>query len=202
MLCRIPAEPGYQPPGHRRVGLSVRWLHRLNISSRYAGQGAKILEQAREEGRKVIILAGHPYHVDPLINHKIPEALAGMGVDVITEDAVPLEPGESLADPLVLTQWEYLNRIFHAARWSGEQPDIEMAQLNSFGCGPDAFAIDEVRGILEECGKNQTVIRIDEINSLGSARLRLRSMLQAKKENQGSIRNRDTQEDNPPVSKR
>ncbi len=153
--------------------------------------GGEILKQAREDGRNVIILAGHPYHVDPLINHKIPEALAGMGVDVITEDAVPLKPGESLADPLVLTQWEYLNRIFHAARWSGEQPDIEMAQLNSFGCGPDAFAIDEVRGILEEFGKNQTVIRIDEINSLGSARLRLRSMLQAKKENQGSIRNRD-----------
>ena len=79
----------------------------------------------------------------------------------------------SLDDPLVLTQWEYLNRFFHAARWAGQQEDVEMAQLNSFGCGPDAFALDEVRGILSEYGKNHTVLRIDEIDSLGSARLRL-----------------------------
>jgi predicted CoA-substrate-specific enzyme activase len=145
-------------------------------------QGAQILDRARREGRLVILLAGHPYHVDPLINHNIPETLAGMGVDVITEDAVPVDPDQALEPVFVLTQWEYVNRVFHAAHWAGAQPGIEVAQLNSFGCGPDAFSIDEVREILEAAGKNLTVLRIDEVDSLGSARLRLRSMLEAWKD--------------------
>ena len=142
-------------------------------------QGAEIIAKAQQAGKLVVVLAGHPYHVDALVNHKIPEALADMGVDVLTEDAAPLADEQKLDDPLVLTQWEYLNRCFHAARWVGQQANVELAQLNSFGCGPDAFALDEVRGILSEYGKNLTVLRIDEIDSLGSARLRLRSMLEA-----------------------
>jgi len=142
-------------------------------------RGAEVIAKAKKTGKLVVVLAGHPYHVDTLVNHKIPEALADMGVDVLSEDAAPLEPEQKLDDPLVLTQWEYLNRCFHAARWAGEQANVEMAQLNSFGCGPDAFALDEVRGILSEYGKNLTVLRIDEIDSMGSARLRLRSMLEA-----------------------
>ena len=148
--------------------------------------GAEALERARGDGRLVVVLAGHPYHLDPLVNHKIPEALADMGVDVLTEDAVPLAPVQKLDHPLVLSQWSYLNRCFHAARWVGPQPNVELAQLNSFGCGPDAFALDEVKGILGEYGKNHTVLRIDEIDSLGSARLRLRSMLEAVKEKRDS----------------
>jgi predicted nucleotide-binding protein (sugar kinase/HSP70/actin superfamily) len=132
--------------------------------------GAEIVEKAAEQGRQVVVLAGHPYHLDPLINHKIPEALTDMGVDVITEDAVPLGRCQMLPDPQVLTQWEYLNRCFHAAHWVGGQEHAELAQLNSFGCGPDAFALDEVKGILTEHGKNHTVLRIDEIDSIGSAR--------------------------------
>ena len=141
--------------------------------------GAEVVGKAKATNRLVVVLAGHPYHVDVLVNHKIPEALADMGVDVLSEDAVPLAEGQTLEDPMVLTQWAYLNRIFHAAHWVGQQKDVEMAQLNSFGCGPDAFALDEVSGILTEYGKNHTVLRIDEIDSLGSARLRLRSMLEA-----------------------
>jgi len=140
--------------------------------------GAELIEKNRAANRLVVMLVGHPYHADPLVNHKIPEALADMGVDVLCEDAAPLNPEQTLDNPLVLTQWEYLNRCFHAARWSGPQQNVEVAQLNSFGCGPDAFALDEVRGILSEYGKNHTVLRIDEIDSLGSARLRLRSMLE------------------------
>ena len=148
--------------------------------------GSKIASDAKARQRLLVVLAGHPYHVDGLINHKIPEALADMGLDVISEDAVPLPPGQSLGSPQVLTQWEYLNRCFHAAHWVGEQANVELAQLNSFGCGPDAFALDEVRGILSEYGKNHTVLRIDEIDSLGSARLRLRSMLEALNEKKES----------------
>lgn len=148
--------------------------------------GAEIAAKAGAAGRLVVMLAGHPYHADPLVNHKIPEALADMGVDVLSEDAAPLACGQTLENPLVLTQWEYLNRCFHAARWVGGQPGVELVQLNSFGCGPDAFALDEVRGILSEYGKNHTVLRIDEIDSLGSARLRLRSMLEALNEQKGA----------------
>jgi predicted CoA-substrate-specific enzyme activase len=150
--------------------------------------GAEIVEQAKTRDRLVVVLAGHPYHVDSMVNHKIPEALADMGVDVISEDAVPLAPDQTLDHPLVLTQWAYLNRCFHAARWAGQQENVELAQLNSFGCGPDAFALDEVQGILSEYGKNHTVLRIDEIDSLGSARLRLRSMLEALNEKKESVR--------------
>jgi predicted CoA-substrate-specific enzyme activase len=152
--------------------------------------GAEIIERARDSDRLVVILAGHPYHVDPLVNHKIPEILADMGIDVLSEDAVPLAPDQTLDDPLVLTQWEYLNRCFHAARWTGQQENVELAQLNSFGCGPDAFALDEVRGILSEYGKNHTVLRIDEIDSLGSTRLRLRSMIETLKEKQETRRSK------------
>jgi predicted CoA-substrate-specific enzyme activase len=150
--------------------------------------GAEIVAQAKARDRLVVVLAGHPYHVDALINHKIPEALADMGVDVVSEDAVPLAAQQTLGNPQVLTQWEYLNRCFHAAHWVGDQAQVELAQLNSFGCGPDAFALDEVRGILSEYGKNHTVLRIDEIDSLGSARLRLRSMLEALNEKKESAK--------------
>lgn len=139
--------------------------------------GAEVVARARAAGRPLVVLAGRPYHVDPLVNHKLPEAIADLGIDVLTEDSVPLAPGQTLGDPMVLTQWAYLNRCYHAARWVRQQPDVELVQLNSFGCGPDAFALDEVQGLLAEAGKHHTVLRIDEIDSLGSARLRLRSML-------------------------
>jgi predicted CoA-substrate-specific enzyme activase len=144
--------------------------------------GKRVLQQARKEGRLAVVLAGHPYHVDPLINHKIPQALAGMGVDVLTEDSLPMDTQQELGEIFLLTQWEYLNRIYHSARWISQEEGVELAQLNSFGCGPDAFSIDEVREILAARGKNHTLLRIDEIDSLGSARLRLRSMLEAWKE--------------------
>jgi len=140
---------------------------------------AEILENAKAKERPVILLLGRPYHIDPLINHKIPDILTGFGVDVITEDSVPLEPDQTLDNRHVMTQWEYLNRYYHAARWVGRQDNVELVQLNSFGCGPDPFVLEEVRTILGEYGKHPTVIRIDEIESPGSTRLRLRSMMEA-----------------------
>ena len=141
--------------------------------------GAEILVNAKAEERPVILLLGRPYHIDPLINHKIPNILTGFGVDVITEDSIPIEPGQALDNRHVMTQWEYLNRYYHAARWVGQQEQVELVQLNSFGCGPDPFVLEEVRTILGEYGKHPTVIRIDEIESPGSTRLRLRSMMEA-----------------------
>jgi len=140
---------------------------------------ANILADAVAEDRPVILLMGRPYHIDPIINHKIPDILTDFGVDVITEDSIPLEPGQTLDNRHVMTQWEYINRYYHAARWVGRQDHVELVQLNSFGCGPDPFVLEEVRTILNEYGKSPTVIRIDEIESPGSTRLRLRSMMES-----------------------
>jgi predicted CoA-substrate-specific enzyme activase len=146
-------------------------------------QAAAVLADARAAGRPVILLLGRPYHIDPTINHKIPEILTGFGADVITEDSIPLEPGQALENRHVMTQWEYINRYYHAARWAREQELVEVVQLNSFGCGPDPFVLEEVRTILGEFGKNLTMIRIDEIESAGSTRLRLRSMMETIRQN-------------------
>ncbi|NOZ71395.1 MAG: CoA activase [Chloroflexi bacterium] len=143
---------------------------------------ADILDKASADGRPVVLLMGRPYHLDPLINHKVPEDLTDFGVDVITEDAIPVGPNQTLDNQHVLAQWEYSNRFYHAARWVGQQDNVELVQMNSFGCGPDAIVVDEVKSILGEHGKNYTVIRVDEIESTGSTRLRLRSMVELLKE--------------------
>ena len=140
--------------------------------------GMSILQRARQENRRVILLMGRAYHLDPLINHGVPQMLVDLGVDVITEDAVPLDAKATVDNRHVPTQWELINRCYHAARWAGQQEDVEVVQLNSFGCGPDAFTLDEVRSILDSLGKGHTVIRVDEIESTGSTRLRLRSLIE------------------------
>lgn len=146
--------------------------------------GERILREARQNGRLVVLLLGRPYHLDPLINHGVPRMLTDFGVDVLTEDAIPLQDGQTLDNKHILTQWEYLNRYYHAARWAGETDDVEVVQLNSFACGPDAYTMDEVKSILRSYGKNHTVVRIDEIESSGSTKLRLRSLIETLKQKQ------------------
>ncbi len=141
--------------------------------------GQEILNKARREERPIVLLMGHPYHIDPHINHKIPDILADFGVDIITEDAVLADDKPSVHNRQLMTHWEYMNRYLHAAKWATEQPDVEIVQLNSFACAPDAISLDEVRSILSVYGRSYTVIRIDEIESTGSAKLRLRSMIEA-----------------------
>jgi predicted CoA-substrate-specific enzyme activase len=141
--------------------------------------GEELLNKARAAGRPMALLLGRPYHIDPQIHHKTPDILAGFGVDVLTEDAIPLPTQTQLKNKHVATLWEYPNRYYHAARWAAQQQDMEVVQLNSFGCGPDAVAVDEVRRTLGEYGRGHTVIRIDEIESTGSTRLRLRSMVES-----------------------
>jgi len=126
----------------------------------------------------VVVLCGRPYHVDPLINHGIPELLAAFGVHVITEDALPEARREALQHSGVLTQWAYSNRIMAAAEYVGQQENMRMVQLTSFGCGLDAVSIDEVRRILQKNGRTHMLIKIDEITNLGAVKIRLRSFLQ------------------------
>ncbi len=142
-------------------------------------EGDRILARAETEDRLVVLLLGRPYHADPLINHDVPSILTDFGVDVITEDALGLDYNAKLNNPHVLTQWEYPNRYYYAMRWAGKHENVEVVQLNSFGCGPDAIAVDEVHSIASEYDMGHTVIRIDEIESTGSVRLRLRSMIES-----------------------
>ncbi len=137
-----------------------------------------IIERSREEDRLVVLLVGRPYHIDHMINHKLTEMISNLGADVITEDSVPIKD-RSMNGVGVLTQWQYPNRVYKAVQWAKGQDNVEVVQLNSFGCGPDALVCDEARTILAESGKNHTLIRIDEVSSPGSIKLRLRSMMES-----------------------
>ena len=143
-----------------------------------------VLEAAKKEGRMVILLAARPYHIDPLIQHKIADAIAAMGIDVVTEN-IATHAGQGVYGEInALCQWAYPNRIFKAAHFVGnsDYTGLHMVQLTSFGCGPDAFILDEVRGILGRYGKNLTVLKIDDVNNIGSLRLRVRSLVESTKD--------------------
>lgn len=151
------------------------------VKDKIGNKALELIDQAEKNQSLLIVMAGRPYHIDGLINHKIPDILTGFGADMITEDAVPFDD-ESLEDVHVVTQWSYSNRIYTAAKWVAGKPDnIQMVQLNSFGCGPDAIVTDEVARILKTGQKNHTLIKVDEISNPGSARLRLRSMVESLK---------------------
>lgn len=144
----------------------------------------QVFAEAQRAGRMVLLLAARPYHVDPLIQHKIADAIAEMGVDVVTEN-IAAHDGQGVYEELnALSQWAYPNRIFKAAHWVGKSDyqGLHMVQLTSFGCGPDAFILDEVRSILGRYGKNLTVLKIDDVNNIGSLRLRVRSLIESTKD--------------------
>ncbi len=144
-----------------------------------AAKAAEVIRQARAEGRKIIVLAGRPYHIDKEINHGIHKLITSLGLAVVTEDSVAAL-GE-MPKLGVLNQWTYHSRLYRAAQYVTTQPDMQLVQLVSFGCGIDAITTDEVRQILETRGKLYTQLKIDEINNLGAAKIRLRSLLAAMK---------------------
>ncbi len=145
-------------------------------------QGEAVLERARRQGLACVILAGRPYHADPLVHHGLPDLLASLGAAVVCEDAVAhLAPPAD--HPLrVRDQWTWHGRLYRAARLAASRPDLELVQLTSFGCGPDAVTADQVQEILHRAGKSHTSIKIDEGESQGPARIRLRSLLAAMQE--------------------
>lgn len=122
-------------------------------------EGLKVLQWMEENHRKGIVLAGRPYHVDPEINHGMPELIASYGLAVLTEDSIPASfHGEH---PLrVSDQWVYHSRLYVAAQFVSQRDDLELIQLNSFGCGLDAVTTDQVAEILERCGKLYTLIKL------------------------------------------
>ncbi len=151
-----------------------------NFSISLKERANELILNAKKNNTLLIVLAGRPYHADPLINHKTPHILTDLGVDVITEDALP--SSLTINELQVISQWTYPNRILNAAEWvSLQEANIQFVQLNSFGCGPDAILIDECKDILKAKGKAHTVIRVDEITSNGSIRLRIRSLIESLK---------------------
>lgn len=140
-------------------------------------EGARAIKYAREQGKRIIVVAGRPYHIDPEINHGIDELITSFNLVLVTEDAVShIMDKESRR---VLNQWTYHARMYNAARFVITQPDMQMVQLVSFGCGTDAITTDEMRSILEAGGKLYTQIKIDDISNLGAVRIRLRSLIAA-----------------------
>ena len=146
---------------------------------RQAGQAA--LEQLRLSGGAGVVLAGRPYHLDPEINHGLPELIQAQGLVILSEDAV-CQLGDVRRPLRVVDQWVYHSRLYAAAHYCTTEANLEFIQLNSFGCGLDAVTIDQVKEILETKQKIYTTIKLDEISNLGAARIRLRSLMATRNE--------------------
>ncbi len=140
-------------------------------------KGDEIIAQAEKEGKKIFVLSGRPYHIDPEINHGIDKLIAGFDVAIVSEDVV--SPKVPAFRTHVLNQWTYHSRLYAAAKYVTTRKDMELVQLVSFGCGVDAITTDEVREILESKNRIYTQIKIDEITNLGAVKIRIRSLLAA-----------------------
>ncbi len=139
--------------------------------------GQKYIEQARKENRSIAVVCGRPYHIDPEINHGLNDMITSYGFVLITEDALSDRVGYEPRK--VLNQWTFQSRMYNAARYVCTQNDMQVIQLVSFGCGTDAITTDEMRSILEDSGKLYTQLKIDDINNLGAAKIRIRSLMAA-----------------------
>ncbi len=160
---------------HIKSALDSGFNALTNYQKEIMAKGEEIIEIARKDGKKIIILAGRPYHIDQEINHGINKLISELDLAVVSEDSV-FHLGKDL-ELNVLNQWTYHSRLYKAAEFVTTQNDMELVQLVSFGCGIDAITTDEIRDILETKGKLYTQIKIDEINNLGAAKIRLRSLL-------------------------
>ena len=179
-LVDVCAEEWNIPEKEVRRAVSAAWKAQHDAKADIRKEGARILKQMESEGKCGIALVGRPYHLDPEINHGIPEMIASYGLTVFTEDSLPVDfnPQRPVR---VNDQWVYHSRLYTAAEFVRERNDIELIQLNSFGCGLDAVTCDQVCEILENSNKLYTVLKIDEVNNLGAARIRIRSLLAAMK---------------------
>ena len=165
-------------PREVKAAVQKGWKMLEIVHNRMHEEGEKTLALMREKGMKGIVLAGRPYHLDKEINHGIPELITSYGFAVLTEDSI-----SHLAAPdrplIVSDQWMYHSRLYCAAEYVKQSDDLEIIQLNSFGCGLDAVTTDQVRDILNGSGRLYTCLKIDEVSNLGSARIRIRSLIAA-----------------------
>jgi predicted CoA-substrate-specific enzyme activase len=155
--------------------LDKAWNEQERVRAAIKTKGEETLEYLKENKLKGIVLSGRPYHIDPEINHGIPELINSLGMAVLTEDSVA-HLGTVERPLRIVDQWVYHSRLYAAASFVATQKNIELVQLNSFGCGLDAVTTDQVQEILNGHSKIYTVLKIDEGNNLGAARIRLRSL--------------------------
>ena len=161
-----------------RAAVSAAWTAQQQVRGKIREEGSRLLVQMQQSGGRGIVLAGRPYHIDPEINHGIPNLIASFGLYVFTEDSLPVDPDARL-NLRVVDQWVYHSRLYCAASFVSTRDDLELIQLNSFGCGLDAVTTDQVCEILERNNKLYTLLKIDEVNNLGAVRIRIRSLLAA-----------------------
>ena len=177
-LVKTCAEEWKIPEAEVRSAVSKAWAEQRKAKEDIRAKGAQLLAQMEQAGANGIVLTGRPYHIDPEINHGIPELIASYGLYVFTEDSIP-QPETTYRPLRVLDQWVYHTRLYNAAEFVSSRNDLELVQLNSFGCGLDAVTTDQVCEILEKHNKLYTVLKIDEVNNLGAVRIRIRSLLAA-----------------------
>ena len=169
-------------PKHEVIdAVDKAWAEMLQVRKDIQAKGEETVKLLDETGNHGIVLAGRPYHDDPEINHGIPELINSFGVAVLTEDSVS-HLGTVERPLIVLDQWMYHSRLYGAASYVKTKDNLDLIQLNSFGCGLDAVTSDGVNDILSNAGKIFTLLKIDEVNNLGAARIRIRSLLAAIRE--------------------
>ena len=159
-----------------KAGLDAMNRYRNDVKAK----GAEIIAKAREEGKTIIVFASRPYHLDPEVGHGIDKLVDSLGMALVSEDALPVPKKKTKTR--VLNQWTFHSRLYDAAAYIRTQPDMEIVQLVSFGCGVDAITSDEVRRIMESGDRLYTQLKIDEVSNLGAVKIRLRSLLSAVEE--------------------
>jgi len=161
------------------------WDEKESFKADIRLKGEDLVKELEATGRKGIVLAGRPYHIDPEINHGLTNIINDLGMAVLTEDSVA-HLGNPKRPLRVLDQWAYHSRLYHAADFVGRTKALEIVQLTSFGCGVDAVTSDQVHEIMESYGKLYTLLKIDEGSNLGAIRIRMRSLKAALDEQEKS----------------
>ena len=177
-LCQIMEESFDIPKKEVKEAAEKAWEELLRSREDIMQEGKNAIEWMKNNNRQGIVLAGRPYHVDAEVNHGIPEMIKSYGFAVLTEDSIS-ELGKCEQSLRVTNQWMYHSRLYKAANFVVTQDNLNLVQLNSFGCGVDAVTIDQVQEILESGNKIYTLLKIDEVNNLGAARIRIRSLIAA-----------------------
>ena len=177
---RLSEEFNNIPSSQVKAAVKDAWNELMQSKEDIHKKGEEVIKYLDETGQRGIVLAGRPYHVDPEINHGIPELINSYGIAVLTEDSVS-HLGKVDRPLIVMDQWMYHSRLYAAASYVKTKDNLDLIQLNSFGCGLDAVTTDAVNDILTKAGKIYTVLKIDEVNNLGAARIRVRSLIAALK---------------------
>lgn len=167
--------------GEMEHAVEAGWAEQEKFRDEVHAKGEEILEEIITRDVPGVVLSGRPYHLDPEINHGIPEMISSLGIAVLTEDCIA-QFGAVERPVRVVDQWVYHNRLYRAASFVSRMPNLELIQLTSFGCGLDAVTADQVEEILSARNRMYTLIKIDEGSNLGAVRIRIRSLIAAVKD--------------------